>query len=386
VGTDGASLRALVNERLALITNPEFELYEPHYAAAGIKPWENITKSLAELQQEKGSFLESHGYDWVLDRASYNSEFEAILQWRLLNVLADISSDHPALKRCDNLIVRIIPTSSARPHLREIDKYRVIILTTGYLMVFKGFLRLWLRGCAIGEKETKQKPTNYREYAVNYKAAIQKAEDKMALSAEAYLGTLVQLLENQVPGFGNESIFDEQLLKREQWEVLFAMTVNAIDGFLLFHETAHVLAGDSAGAERTIKKELEADRGSVSLCIIDEARHGGFGTVHLGGPMFFCVELLRLLFEEILEFKAGRHDPSSGRYPGINELMLRSNRYGEHVQRFLGPLMHSPYIEWSSAIAPAFDTVRWALLHHFDPKVSLAEFVARRDSESIDRT
>jgi hypothetical protein len=71
-----------------------------------------------------------------------------------------------------------------------------------------------------------------------------------------------------------ESIFDEQVLKREQWEMRFALLGTAIDGFLLFHEVAHVLAGDTFETDRTLEAEVEADRGSVSLCIIDEARRG----------------------------------------------------------------------------------------------------------------
>ncbi len=369
---DPAQLRALVNERLALLTDPRFALREPPQE---VQFWTHTMENLAKLQDEKGPFFEAFGYRWALDRASYNSSFEALLQWRLLNALSDISSDHPAWGQCGNLIVRVLPTSCARPHLRKVEQYRVIILTSGYLSAFKGFIRLWLRGCALGETRTNHTPTNYRESALNYAAAIQQVEDRMEMSAKAYVGTLFQLLQNETPFMDAESIFDEEVLKRERWGYPFGVFGTAIDGFLLFHEAAHVLAGDSPKTERTAEAEIEADRGSVSLCIIDEARGGGQGTVHLGGPMFFCVELLRLLCEEILEVGAGRHDPSQKRYPGIEELMLRSRFYGVHIDRYLGPPIHHLYREWSDAIGLVFDTVRWALLSSVGEQVRLAEFV-----------
>jgi hypothetical protein len=376
VTLEPAQLRDLINDRLVLLADPKFR---PLESLQEIDAWAHWTEMLANLRQDKASFLESYGYGWALDRASYNSCFEAMLQWRLLNALSDIPSDHPALPRCSNVVVRIVPTSSARPQLRQVDEYHVIILTSGYLSAFKGFIRLWLRGCAIGEAETKHTPTTYGEYAANYFVAIQKAEAKMATSALAYVGTLLQLLENQVPLMDGESVFDEEVLKSDQWGVMFGLLGTAIDGFLLFHETAHVLAGDSTGNERAIDAEIQADRGSVSLCIIDEARRGGHGTVHLGGPMFFCVELLRLLCEEILEYKEGRHDPAGGRYPGVEELMLRSGFFGEHIRRFLGPRVHTPYLEWSDAMGLVFDTVRWALLHSVGNPVSLSQFVRGPD-------
>lgn len=366
-------LRALLNERLALLVDPRFApkvpQYEPERLAA-------VMEMLTSLQKDKGSFLDSYGYFWALDPTAYNSSFEALLQWRLLNSLSDIQADHPALERCANVIVRVLPTSCARPHLREVDQYRVIILTTGYLSAFKGFIRLWLRGCAIGQVETKHAPATYYEYAANYVAAIQQAEGKMEMSARAYLGNLIQLLENQQPFMDRESIFDDQVLKREQWGMQFGVLGHAIDGFLIFHEAAHILAGDTSVEGRTLEAEVLADRGSVSLCIIDEARNGGTGTVHLGAPLFFCVELLRLLVEEILEVKERRHDLTHGRYPGIDELMLRTRFYAEHVESYLGAKVSTLYREWSDVMGLVFLTARWALLSTLTTTVSLSEYVA----------
>lgn len=368
-------LRTLINDQLAILADPRFVLREPQESDS----WTYPLKMLTTLQQEKKAFVEFADYGWIIDRSSYNSAFEAFLQWRLLNTLSDISPDHPSLARSRNLVVRILPTSCARPHLRDVGEFRVIILSAGYLSAFKGFIRLWLRGCAIGEAQTQRRPQSYREFALNYVAALEKAEDKMAKSAQAYIGTLLQLLGNQVPYMDRESIFDEETLTRERWETQFGMLGNAIDGFVLFHEAAHVLAGESPQTERTPASEVQADRGAVSLCIIDEARRGGHGTVHLGGPMYFCVELLRLLCEEILEMKDGRHDPSVGRYPGIDELMLRSQLYGEHVREFLGSLVYTHYQEWSHAMGLVFDTVRWALLRTVGTQVPLMQFVAIPD-------
>jgi hypothetical protein len=382
--TETARLRALINEHLALFSDPKFGLKDRAIQQLGeAEAWAIPMRKLKQLSKEKHSFLQSYGYEWALHPDAYNSTYEALLQWRLMNVLSDIDAEHPALERCTNLIVRILPTSCARPHLREIERYRVIILPAGYLSAFKGFIRLWLRGCAIGQSGTKQTATNYREYAANYVAAIQKAEGKMSFSAKAYVGVLFQLLENELPFMDRESIFDEEVLKREDWGTLFGLLATATDGFLLFHEAAHVLAGDTAGTARTLEMELEADRGSASLCIIDEARHGGKGTVQLGSPVFFCVELLRLLCEEILEIKAGRHDPASGRYAGIDELMRRSRVFGDHVRDFLGPMVYIPYSEWNDAVGLVFDTVRWALLDAIGKCAPLSQFVALRSARRI---
>jgi hypothetical protein len=141
-------LRALINEHLALFVDPRFERKGSPQQHGGADAWVTPMEMMVTLQKDKGSFLESHGYSWALDASAYNSEFEALLQWRLLNTLSDIQADHPALERCTNLVVRVLPTSCARPHLRQVEQYHVIVLTSGYLSAFKGFIRLWLRGCA----------------------------------------------------------------------------------------------------------------------------------------------------------------------------------------------------------------------------------------------
>jgi len=374
VAHDPTLLRRSINEGLGLLADPRFELIQ---TPTREETWAPILGKHRDLYTEKRSFIDLYNYEWALDREAYNSSFEAFLQWRMLNVLSDTSPDHPALARCRDLVVRVVPTSCARPHMREVDGFRVLILTSGYLSAFKGFIRLWLRGCALGGGTSSG---SYREQADCYLKALRQEGDRMALSAKAYVGTLFQLLNNEVPGMDSESIFDGAVLKQEDWQVPFGLLSNAIDGFVLFHEVTHVLEGDPMSADRSFLKEAGADLGSVSLCIIDEAR-GGVGTIHLGAPMFFCVEILRLMCEEILEIKEGRHSPQSGRYPGIEELMLRSNLYIEHIREYLGEqtaagqMVSSHYLEWSRSMGHVFDTVRWAILHVLGNPIGLAEFV-----------
>jgi hypothetical protein len=177
-------IRTLIGERLAFLADPRFEFQvstdEEHRGFVG--------EQMAQLQKEKRPFFERHDYEWAFKAESYNSAFEALLQWRLLNVLSDISADHPALDRCGDLVVRVVPTSCARPHLRQVEQFRVIVLTQGYLSAFKGFIRLWLRGCALGQDKAKREPATYRDSAACYASGIFGAEDAMALSAKAYLG------------------------------------------------------------------------------------------------------------------------------------------------------------------------------------------------------
>jgi hypothetical protein len=374
VGTNPSHLRTLINDRLEFLSNPEFEM----------SPRRNMDWShrMTALYREKRNFFDKYGYDWAIEPDAYNSPFEMFLQWRILNVLSDVSSNHPALDRCSNLVVRLVPTSSARPHLRLVEHFRVIILTSGYLSAFKGFMRLWLRGCALGQTKPMKATGLDRPDTAGYLSALENHEGPMSLSAKAYVGTLAQLLNNKPPIMDESSIFDDEVLKRDQWQQPFGILSNAIDGFLLFHEVAHVLAGDSPTTERTIESELGADIGSVSLCIIDQARNGGIGTLYLGAPMFFCVELLRLLCEEIVELAEGRHNLAKGRYPGINELMMRSGKYQRHLQRYLGPLFDSMYNDWVVAMGCVFDTVRWAFLHSTGAQTSLPQFVLSRHKKT----
>lgn len=356
-------LRLLMNERLALLSDPRFEGKIRADAAQIDEVWNGTINNLIVLQTKKRGFFDTYNYDWAFDAGAYNSAFEAQLQWRLLNVISDISSDHPSLSRCKHMVVRLVPTSRARTHIRNVDEYRVIVLTNGYLSVFKGFIRLWLRGCALGRRESKRPPKTYKESMQDYIVGVRNNESIMTSSAMAYVGTLLQLNNNDLPFMDRESIFDEEVLKKKDFLMEFGMLCNAIDGFVIFHEVAHVLEGDDHCTDRTMEVEIRADRGSTSLCIIDEARRGGHGTVHLGAPMFFCVELLRLLSEEIIAIGQKTHDPSNGRYPGIDELMLRSQLYSMHVQKFLGPRLYSLLAEWENAMRLVFDTVRWALLN-----------------------
>jgi hypothetical protein len=378
--SESARIRTLINQRLELFYDPQFALKDPAIRHLGEeKAWAIPMRKLSRLKKEKHSFLKTHGYSWALHRDAYNSTFEALLQWRLMNVLSDIDAGHPALDRCSNMIVKILPTSSARPHLREVEQHHVIVLPAGYFSALKGFIRLWLRGCAIGQPNTQRKPMNHCDYAVNYAAAIQHAPERMSRSAQAYVGTLLQLLQNEVPFMDHESTFDGQILKREEWGGLFGMITTAVDGFLLFHEAAHVLAGDTPGTVRTTDVELEADRGSASLCIIDEARRGGKGTVNLGAPVFFCVELLRHLCEEILEMKDGRQGSESQREPvGIEELKARSVHFIRHVKAYLGERVSRACLDWTDAMMLVFDTVRWALLNAVGNEIPLQKFITAK--------
>lgn len=381
---EAAQLRHVINEGLTCLSDCRFTPVRLPRSTER-RAWKSVMDNLVKLREEKATFFESRGYDWALARPAYNTAFEADLQWRLLNVLSDIDTDHPALANCANLVVRVVPTSCARPQLRLVGQYRVIVLTSGYLSAFKGFIRLWLRGCALGQELTNTPPSSHRQAAANYRAAVNGAEDQMSESARRFVLTLVQLLRNELPTFGGGSIFDEGVLTRKDHGLLFGALGRAADGFILFHEAAHVLAGDMAGMQRTIQSEIEADRGSVSLSIIDEARRGGHGTLHQGGPLFFCVELLRLLCEEVLEISEGRRHPEEGRYPGIEELMLRAGLYGQSVNGFLGPKVYPLYCEWNNAMKPVFDTVKWAICDVFLNAVPLAEFVNAEKPEAQER-
>ena len=96
---DFYSITRQTPERMALFVDPRFESKDSPQKHTG-----GPMDLMAKLQKDKGSFLESYGYSWVLDSEAYNSEFEALLQWRLLNTLSDIRTDHPALERCANFL------------------------------------------------------------------------------------------------------------------------------------------------------------------------------------------------------------------------------------------------------------------------------------------
>lgn len=380
MSTDSVELRTFLHNELQLLTDPRFE--HAGIPAAQLDEMQtSAMASLATLREEKREFFDRFDYRWAFDSAAYSSPFEALLQWRLLNVVTDIPPDHPDLARCEHMVVRVLPHSCARIHMRRIGDYKVIVLTHGYLSAFKGFARLWIRGRALGRARSSVPANRYRESSMEYVAGVKLQEAAVIKSAKAYLGTLIQLLENEPAIMDHESLFDEKVVKREEFWIEFGRMSHAIDGFLLFHEVAHCLSDDSEHNPRSLQIELQADVGSVSLCIIDEARRGGTGTVHLGAPMFFCVELLRLLVEEILEIGKQRHDPSKGRYPGMEELMMRSQLYEKHVDRFLGRRVLSLFHEWQAAISPVFDTVRWTLLNSISEKpattLSLHEFITQ---------
>jgi len=178
----------------------------------------------------------------------------------------------------------------------------------------------------------------------------------------------------------SESIFDEDLLSSEDWGVPFQIITSAVDGFALFHEAGHILAADPFG-DRTLEKELDADVSATSLTIIDGARTRMPGAYHMGAPVYFRVESLRLLIEEIRERIDLDEDSRQMLRSGIEELLLRAKLYYMHVRKFTGDILNKEFSLWSSATNLVFDTVRWALLDGIGRSTDMAGFVLNHQDD-----
>lgn len=323
--------------------------------------WEFVTDKLDALSRERPRFFERHDYSWALSSDAYNSPFEASLQWRLLNVLSDIPEDHPDLARAGNIVVRVVDNLSARAHVRRVDDLQVIVLPGGYLSMFKGFVRVWFKGRGLARPFSLAKASNYRTAAEHYLLAVEHRQPQLVMAAKAYLGNLLQLATNELPVMDSESIFDEEIIDRGSFGREFSQLAGSVDAFIVFHEAAHILRGHRADQPRVAEQEAITDQLSVSLSIIDNARDGG-GSVIQGGTLFFCAELLRGLVVELLS-RASDKLQSDSRLPGMEELMMRSQRFGEHVVGYLPhPVMRETLGEFARAMTLVFDTVRWAML------------------------
>lgn len=361
MSSDTELLRKKIDAELDILTDPVFKRGEEYGVLAG-SIGEFAFDSLKSLREEKKEFFDRYEYHWACEPDFYNDPFEAHLQWRLLNVLSDIPVDHPSLENAKGIVVRYIPSASARVHVRKVDEFNVIVLPSGYLSVLKGFARLFIKGRALGRLHREDSvKADYNSQREEFLLGAEYQEEALYQAAGAYIGVFLQLMENELPLMDGESIFDEGLITHKDFGIQFGQMSHAIDGFILFHELHHILNKDLSSDKSPLEIELMADKGSVSLCIIDEARKGGVGTLHVGAPIFFSVELLRLLTEEIVQVIRKQHDASSGRYPGIEELMLRSNVYEKHLLSYM-PIMIPMYRQWRHAIHPTYNTARWALL------------------------
>ena len=374
-------VKEFLNSALGLFTDPRFD-YAASHPSRGDDLWKQPVDLFANLAKRKAAFISKNDYDWALDRAAYNTPYEMLLQWRLLNVISDIDAGHPHLTRCKHIVVRRVPSSCATPHVRVVDQYKVVVLTNGYVSMLKGFLRVWLVGCALGKSLGVPQELGARCTRAEFLRACENDEARLKRAAMAYCGSIVQLLENQLPVMDEASLFDDELLSNEDYRLEFGILSSAIDGFLVFHEVAHVLGGDLAdlaGIDRSIDVELGADTGSISLCIIDEAVNDLRGAVYLGAPLFFAVELLRLLVSGIGDINEGRGNDSAS---GISELMQRSQLYRDQAAIHLGGIYGEQLEEWQECVLVVFNVVRWALLNLMGQNLNLSDFLRKLESDA----
>jgi hypothetical protein len=375
-----AAVRELLDNSLAILQDTRLSVpVEPdEYSDA-------IVGQLKSLHHERQAFFREHDYRWALSAEAYHNSFEMLLQWRLLNVLSDISSDHPDLERASNIVVRVVPNLSARAHVRSIDQFNVIVLPTGYLSMFKGFTRVWFKGRGLAHPFALASAYTYSTAAEHFLLAVKYRKSQLIQGARAYLGLLFQMSQNEMPFMDRESIFDEEIIRRDLFLAEFEQLAISTDAFILFHEAAHILNGDSPREGRSTVLEIGADRGSVSLSIIDESRGGG-GRVVQGGTIFFCAELLRGLVVEYLARAEGEIS-SKIRLPGIEELMARSGHFTSLIHDFLPTSEIAKQLkDFTRAMSLVFDTVRWAMLDMLprsaleisDDMLPLAEFLESR--------
>lgn len=365
-------IRGELNDALGIFFDDRFEYkYEAISAQThGFdldEVWSITLSEMENLFTRKPEFFQKFDYEWARYRESYNYPHEAHLQLAALNCISDIDDNHPEASERNDVFVRVVPNSSARPHVRVVGDKKVIVLTRGYSSAVRGFLRLWMRGCALGGSKGGFDARSADEFREAFLNGAKIGGDKLELTARAYIGNLLQLHNNEFPFMDQSSVFDDSINDRNSWGLHFGALVSASDIFLLFHELAHILSSDYLSPTRSLENEISTDQGAASLCIVAAANKdtNAFHALAFGSVVYFYMETLRIHSLEVQSLIDGRRKISDGRMPGIEEVLERGAVFKSHILRHLGPFgkfHYDSHISWQRALQLPFDASRWALL------------------------
>lgn len=355
---DYAHIRSYIEERLSLLHDSEAPpLHSPGHGheTADEENWQYALSMIGDLYEENQPFFKDHGYLWALERDSYHHSLEAHSQRKMIQALIRCDPQSVPKEALTNIVIRYVVNSSARPQLREVGPYKVVVLTTGFSSLYRSFCRFWMKACELGGVSRDDVPTKLFEQTRAFLHAVTSNGKEVCDEANSIIRALYSRSNNQIP-YEDYSVRGEVLAPTlPGWETFFSLVLDAVDSFVLFHEMGHILANHGVGPRDT-QQEHEADTISLIFTNLESVIEGVPYGVMLGPPTYFCMEVLKWTFDFTWDYgAAGRKDePESD--PVLFELMARNARLEDSILR-MGLVSPRDSMEWRTVVSLVHATI-----------------------------
>lgn len=337
---------------------------------------EKLCDGMRDLVESRPEFFSRFDYGWTTNPACYPTEVDAWLQHEVLSVLSHISPTHPDLSRHRTTVVRLVPTYDFAATTVNGELCDYILIAQPYLSLAREFAVLLRRLHEVSPTEgsdPRRLTPSWIAEAVNDLVAAGTDPSDLLLPMQKHAVALATgkqprqqppLLDNWIAdGIGEGSPLAIEL----------AVLYQGIDKFLLFHELAHLLHGDSSRRPRTPKNELRADRGALSLALIQleilspsDSAHRDLLHARIvrevlhGGPAYLQLMRLVTLFSEAHRWTAVMSDIAFG----TNQEPLRDA--GQALHELEERLVHIVAVakDFVSPEAAAFTLAQIVSLEH----------------------
>jgi hypothetical protein len=362
----------LINNYIGIISDDRFEGKTPKILQ-DIDANKLIMGLMSELYEEKTKFFDDFDYKWALELNNFNSITELQLQYFLLNIISDINVNNININNRGNIIVRFLHTSMARSYVKSVGNSSVVVLTTGYFICLKGFLRVLLSGSALGSFDINSLSTLNllaENLLVSYRTASKDHQDILFAESMHYIINISALM-NDSPPIISRSVFDS-IVNKNHFELLFSWLCMSSDSFVMLHEVAHSLNKDMEKTQDYILQEILADRDAISLSIVDQSRNKNPICVICGASLFFSVELVRTLIEEFWISKKENRDGEARNHDNyqsteqriIKEIKLRMQFLDDNMRKLFGEdsYVYKEFMNFSKLCWDTVNTFIWTLL------------------------
>lgn len=272
---------------------------------------QTIAKALELIQSliaKKKVFFTKFDYTWACLPESYSNPMESLYQYYLLDIISDISPQHPNYEKLGNIAVRFLASDEIEPlNLRQRD-FQYIILPTPLVKYFQAVLICMWQLQEIGRQPLK-KPVTWAQtnviYGRNIENALRNYYSECIPHLDRLLAIILAYAQRQVPVAALQSPTLAEILNlskpstdgRAEEKSRFPHLYETVEMFIVCRELADALtkanAAPALSSEQLWETALQADINGGSLYIIYNALHAKHPLAFLIGPCLYF-QLMRL--------------------------------------------------------------------------------------------
>jgi len=230
-----------------------------------------VVEAIECLRERRPHFFKRFDYGWATDPRGYSNGVEARFQLEALIALTEIDEGHPALLKHRPTVVRLIPLRDFNSTTVRGDLCDYILICEPYFALTREFAVLVKRTFeAANDIGLDDVGSTEREWLDRALQALKEQDrervDKLLTPLQRHAVSLIQ----QTVPFQPEMLGDwlsEGVVKGRRIALEISLTYVGMDRFVLYHELAHCLAADRHNEPRDLVRELDADRGALSLMV-----------------------------------------------------------------------------------------------------------------------